>query len=248
MPARVAVVIPWQDTGCEHRAAALAWVTAQYMRTHPSWPIVLSAPPLGPWCKAAAVTPAVAAADADIVIVADADVWTTGTAAAVASIEAGAPWAIPHTNLYRLTREATADVVNGAEPDLRDIEIDRHGHRRPYVGYAGGGTVIALRDTLLDVPLDPRFVGWGQEDMSWALALACLRGQPVRQPDDMVHLWHPPQQRANRKIGSLEGKLLHRRYTNARRDPCAMRALLDEVTDVDRDAHQPAVHAHPPHR
>ena len=242
MPARVAVVIPWQDTGCRYRAAALAWVTAQYMRTHPTWRLVLSVPPLGPWCKAAAVMPAVAASDADIVVVADADVWTTGLAAAVASVEAGAPWAMPHTKVHRLTEQASADVVAGYEPDLANIV------ERAYDGVFGGGVVIAERATMLHTPLDPRFVGWGQEDTSWALALTCLHGPPTREADPLIHLWHPPQQRATRRVGNLVGKRLHRRYADARRDPRAMRALLDEVTHVDHDAHQPAVLADPSHR
>src|SRR5687768_12609226 len=58
-----------------------------------------------PWNKARAVMPAVEDSCADIVVLADADVWTEGLAAAVRAVEQGASWAIPHRHVHRLTEE-----------------------------------------------------------------------------------------------------------------------------------------------
>lgn len=214
----VEVVVPWLP-GCLHRTRAFGYVTTRH--TYP----VTVAHGSSPWVKANAVMPAVAKSTADILIVADADVWCDPTEA-VEAVRLGAPWAKPHRNVYRLTEESTAAFYEGA--DYRDLPLDRDVYR----GIAGGGMVVAKRTTLLDIPLDPRFVGWGQEDESWAVALHTVAGQAYLGTEDMIHLWHPPQPRFSRRKGSPEGWRLMRRYVAARRDPDQMRSLLEEIHDL----------------
>lgn len=184
--------------------------------------------------------PAVAGCDADaIVVVADADVWSDGLQAAIQAVEDGAPWAMPHGLVHRLTEDGTAAVFAGA--DWRSQPTCQ----KPYPGIPGGGVVVARRETLLDVPLDPRFVGWGQEDESWAMALTTLAGAPWRGNADLVHWWHPPQERLCRRRGSVDGWKLRRRYIRARHDTAAMRQLLEEAKDALNSAEQ-ALHDHAP--
>jgi hypothetical protein len=221
----VEVILPFRG-GCEHRARALDWVENGYWQQ--GWDTRVAEAPPGPWCKAAAVNPAVEASDADIVVMADADVWTDGLAEAVRQVEAGAAWAVPHEFVYRLDREATGRLLNGDCPDMppdEPVPLDQPAYR----GLIGGGVVVAPRDVLRSVPLDPRFVGWGQEDESHALALTHLVGDPWRGTAPLIHFWHPPQGRLCRKRGSVEGWQLRRRYLKARRDPAAMRALIEEI-------------------
>lgn len=234
MPA-VEIVVPWRP-GCPYRERAWAWLRPRLERIGR----VCEAPGPDPWVKARAVMPAVAACPGRaIVAVVDADVWCDDLPAAVAAIEAGAGWAIPHDRVHRLTHDATPAVLAGG--DWRDKPLAQ----KPYTGVAGGGIVVARRETLLDVPLDPRFVGWGQEDESWAAALDTLAGPPWRGTAPLVHLWHPPQQRLCRRRGSVEGWHLRRRYFHARDSPAAMRQLLDEALHA-LDAPEPALHDHPP--
>lgn len=234
----VEVIVPWRD-GCRYRERALAWVLGQYRSVHPGWRVTVERAPAGPWRKAIPVTRAAARTGPELVIVADADIWTTGLATAVEQVTAGAAWAIPHTLVHRLTPGCTNDLLAGLDPFLEHDE-------KPYRGVAGGGVIVLPRRTLRDIPLDPRFTGWGQEDVSHAVALTALAGSPVRGTHDLLHLWHPPQPRANRKVGSHEGHVLHRRYLKARRDPALMRALIEEARHDDHRAHQPAVHAGTP--
>lgn len=219
----VTVIVPWRP-GCPHRERAWEWVRAQYARWHPGWHVVEApAPAAGVWCKATAAHPAIRSAPSGVVVVADADVWCDRIDAAVLAVTAGAAaWAIPHRLVHRLTQAATDALIAGAAAEETC--------QRPYTGLEGGGIVVAHRDTLIDVPLDPRFTGWGQEDLSWAMALHTLHGPAWRGTADLIHLWHPPQDRLSRKIGSIAGQQLHRRYVKARRDPALMRALLEEAT------------------
>ena len=216
----VAVLIPWRDAACKHRERALTWVIAQ-LAQH-GWPVVIGRCDEGPWVKAQAVADALSQTQAEVLVVHDADVWCEGLPRAVeAAQEREAAWAVPHTTVRRLTEEATRMLFTGREPQ---------GLAQPvYTGVPGGGATVIRREVYEGCPLDPRFAGWGQEDHSWGWALRTLHGREYRDPAPLIHLWHPPQKRMNRRHGSLEGKALERRYVNARRDPDAMRRLVEEA-------------------
>jgi hypothetical protein len=223
------VLVPYRADGGPRDAA---WV---YMRrwwaiNHPDWQLVEGGCPDGPWRKAVAVADALARADGDLLVVADADVWCPDLSPALASLERGlGRWAIPHQRVYRLTEYATAAVLAGGQ--LPDPPLPRRTHpavAESYTGVVGGGLVVLPADMYRQVPLDPRFAGFGQEDQSWARALDVIAGPPWRGRQPLWHLWHPPQPRISRAIGSVENLALYRRYRAASTTP-AMLALLAEV-------------------
>lgn len=217
------VLVPWRG-GCEHRERAWAYLEEAW------WPqpysLQVCEPPPGPWCKAAALMPAVAEVG-DIVILADADCWTEGIDAAVEAVATGAAdWAMPHLKVHRLTEQGTAAVLAGADPMVQDCE------RPAYEGMPGGGIVVVRRDVLLEVPLDPRFLGWGREDVSWREAMTTLVGKPWQGKARLFHLWHPPQpEQSARRLESRNpaSEALFSRYLAARRKPDQMRALIAEA-------------------
>lgn len=217
----VAVVIPWRG-GCPHRERALTLVRDRWAAYHPSWPVLLGSVSDGLWCKADAVVDALARTDADIIVVADGDVWCDQVAAAVTAVESGAGWAVPHRDVHRLTRDATTAVLGGMDPVMLPVE------QVPYLGVPGGGIVVMPTGTFWSVPLDPRFLGWGGEDEAWGLALEKLAGSPWRGDAPLWHLWHPPQPRRNRHVGSAQNQALLVRYQTVR-TPAGMRALVDEA-------------------
>ncbi len=222
-----AVLIPWRSTDCPHRTRALAFVLSRYAST--GWPVVIGQPPPGPWVKALAVADALTQTQAEILILADADCWTDGLPAAVAAVQEGAAWAIPHRGVHRLNEDATTRYMAG-EP-LDGLPLGE----RAYLGVEGGGIVVVRRDVYEDCPLDARFTGWGSEDESWgAFAMRCLHGPPWRGKAPLVHLFHPPQERATRSFGSMEGRDLRKRYVRAQHDPAAMRRLIQEAGTVAR--------------
>lgn len=230
----VAVVVPFRG-GCPHREHAWSWVRARYEAFYGDLELIEAKAPPGAWCKAAATVPAIAAISAEIVIQADADVWVGGLALeqAIRAVRAGAPWAVPHMQVHRLSKEGTAAVRAGAPWREQRCE------ERPYCGVLGGGVLVARRETLEAVPLDQRFVGWGQEDESQAMALVTLAGEPWRGDADLVHLWHPPAPRWIRRRGSRESWDLRGRYAEARTDPAAMAALIEESRVASATAEHP---------
>lgn len=215
----VDVIIPWRP-GCPHRERALAFVTARYREA--GYPVtVAKTDPSAPWVKAAAVTPAADASSADLLVIADADVWCDGLPDA---IDHCTTWAIPHRHVRRLTPEATCHVYD-------DGDFGGALAEKSYVGKMGGGLVVIRRDLYLDTPLDPRYVGWGREDESWGYALTVLYGHPWRGDLPLWHLWHPPQDRPSRTRGSATSEDLFDRYRRARR-PNDMRQLVHEAKAV----------------
>jgi hypothetical protein len=226
-PTNTLVAIPWQGC-CSHRVAALRWVLSRWLTFGHA--VYVGTVPEPQWIKAKAVDAAVAATDDDILVVADADVWTDGVGEAVELVRAGAPWVVPHDILYRLTAEATASVYAGTA-----LSSDLATDEEPYQGRAGGGMVVLRREVYDDCPLDPRFVGWGHEDEAWALALTRLYGKPARLDYPMWHLWHPPQPRITRGLGSEASEKLYRRYHKAARDADLMRALITEAKAESRE-------------
>ena len=215
---RAAVLLPHRG-GCPHRERALAWVIARHARN--GYPVVVGRHDDGPWVKALAVADALAQTQAEVLIVADGDVWCNGLPAALQQIEDGAKWAIPHRGVHRLTQDSTARMMAGERWDALPLD------ERAYLGVEGGGIAVVRRDVYEDCPLDPRFAGWGSEDESWGFALRVLHGPPARGKSPLVHLWHPPQERARRNFGSLESLDLRKRYARALHNPRVMRALID---------------------
>ena len=202
--ADVSVLVPWRP-GCPHRESAWEWIRSRYATEHPDWEIVEGSCPPGPWVKARAVHDAACRSSGRRLVVADADVWCPDLAPIVAEPH---PVIIPHSFVHRLTPHETQRFMAGGQRPYETVE-------RPRRGMAGGGIVILDRDLYDRCPLDPRFVGWGQEDSSWAAALTALTGKIRRHSRPLYHLWHPPQERLNRATGSVEGRVLERRYREA---------------------------------
>lgn len=216
---RVSVILPFSGT-CPHRERALSWVRARWAQTGHQ---VLIGETAGEWCKARAVSAALPRATGDVLVLADADCWTHGVHEAIRQVQAGAPWAVPHGRVHRLSPAATNLVLAGADPATEMEHAEK-----PYRGFAGGGIVVVPRGLYAEVPLDPRFVGWSGEDESAAHAWTMLAGRPWRGPAALWHLWHPPQPRASRRWGSDTAKALAARYRKAT-TPAQMRQLLDEA-------------------
>lgn len=220
----VSVVVPWSP-GCPHRERAWEFVRARYDGLE----IVTGDSPPGPYNRSAAIVNGARRASGDVLLIADADVFLAGELDQVVAEATRAGWAVPHLLLHRLSPESTDRVLAGADWRGLPLSTDNAQDRRPYKGNETGTMVAVRRDVLLEVPPDVRFVGWGSEDQAWAMALHSIVGAPWRGGDDLVHLWHPPQPRMTRVVGTEENRRLLNRYRRARQSVAAMRSLVDEV-------------------
>ena len=244
----VSVLVPYRPDGAD-RDRAWSYVREWWWHHQPGWEVITGASPDGPWCKALAVADALSRAQGRVLMIADADVFCDpGQLGRLAQLvgEGSLDWAVPHRQVVRLTAAATADVLAGgglpALPNRRRPSASRARPggppliERAYTGREGGGLTVIRRSVYEQIPLDPRFVGWGQEDTSWAVALQVMGARMVRHDHTLWHLWHPPAPRLSlrRGVGSVANLELHHRYLRAV-TPDLMRQLLDEARGVPAD-------------
>lgn len=235
----VSVVIPFRAGGGE-RAAALEWLSGRYGERFPGWELVVAGDDdEGGWSKGVAVARATRRALGRVLVVSDADVWCDDVGDAVGRVAGGeVDWAMPHEPVRRLDAAATGRVLAGVEPDW-EMGLERG----EYQGVRGGGLVVVTREALAAAPLDPRFRGWGTEDIAWGDALRATVGVPWRGTAVLWHLWHPPESRMSPYVGNLESKELGLRYRRARRRTLEMPVLVAEAHDALSAAGVP-LHAH----
>lgn len=228
----VSVVIPWAVADCPHRQRALEWVLARYAEVHPGWQVVLGDDPeaatTGLFSRTTAITRGVAAADGDVLVVIDGDVWCPLDTAVRVVATAGAPWVVPHGLIHRLNAEATELVLDGFRwsPGSLPLSGDNEQDAQPYRGHPGGTALVLGREAWEAAPCDVRFRGWGSEDRAWTLALRTLVGEEWRGHAHLLHLWHPPQPRLSRVTGTKANDELRRLYERAARRPEAMAELV----------------------
>jgi hypothetical protein len=225
----VTVVIPWASTGDPHRDRAFERVKTWWGRLAREdrsrrWRVIVAdTTGVTPWVKAAAVNAGAALTTDGVLIVADADVWTNGVSDALDAVSSGAArWAVPHLLVHRLDEASTRAVL---DTDVLGGVLCR----RPYGGVAGGGIVVLRREDYNMVPLDPRFLGWGQEDQAWGTALTGILGPPWRGSATLWHLWHEPQPKMTPSRGSKDGWTLVSRYWRAAKNPPALHSIIAEI-------------------
>jgi hypothetical protein len=183
-----------------------------------------------PWSKGWAVAAALDGGDEPIIVIADADVLVPPDAlsASITAVADGAPWAMPHGLVYRLSRAATNEVYVGAlvppPHEIGGMLLERDAVPGP----PGGGIVVTTRHAYAESGgIDPRFYGWGGEDISFARALDTLVGPGVRSDAPMWHLYHLRQaRRPGNRAALADSERLANRYLDAAGDPDAMRRLI----------------------
>jgi predicted glycosyltransferase involved in capsule biosynthesis len=106
-------------------------------------------------------------------------------------------WFIPYSYLFRLTPQAT-EILIRSDPHLPyaftqpppDVDIESthgsdHGHK------FGAMAQIMGREAFDHLGgTDPKFRGWGGEDIAFMMALDTLWVMHTKTPNDILHLWH----------------------------------------------------------
>ena len=219
------VIIPWR-AGCPYRKLNLDWIV-NGLESFGHNVILGELEPDQPWSKARAVQAGLAQSTTEHVVISDGDVWSGHLEQAVDML-AHFPYSVPFHEVKRLSPQATGVA-------LMTGDLGGKLQQQAYRGVEGGGLLAISREHYERVPLDPRFVGWGQEDESWGMALSALLGKGWRHTEPLYHLWHPPQERQNRATGSEASRNLRNQYLRARRDLPRMQALVDEARSLLHD-------------
>lgn len=217
------IVIPYRAGGDVHRERAFEFIHEHYRRCHRDCELIVSECPTKEWSKGAAVNEGVARSTGDALILADADSWvgepTIRTAQELLRTDRFPQWIVPHGNVFRLNEAWTQRVYEGSAP--RTTEVVRY----PYMGLVGGGINVLTRQAFDAVNgMDPRFIGWGGEDLCFGIALTTMKYYHYRIGEPLWHLYHPHP--APDLRGSPESEALVALYKAAERKPGPMRELL----------------------
>jgi hypothetical protein len=196
-------------------------VFRRYEQLHPTWRVVFGTT-AGAWSKGAAVADGLKRATGDVVVVADADSFVAKDILEHAvTLAAESPWVMPHRRVFRLSPESTLSLF-----ELGIVDVPGQCRARRHKAPVGGGIVVARREVFDQVCIDPRFVGWGGDDVSFGRALDTLVGLHVQLFGVLYHGHHPDE--PTRQNATAETNALAGRYLEAHGNPAAMRALLDE--------------------
>lgn len=126
---------------------------------------------------------------------------------------------LPYTEVRLLSQDGSEHVHLGTDPSRARVW-----HTNPF---SVGGCVVVSYETWRAVGgWDERFTNWGFEDTAFWAAVDTLFGT-TRHDGTLYDLWHLDK----RGIGSPQwqaGMALCDRYTDARGNPTAMRALIEE--------------------
>ena len=158
-----------------------------------------------PFSKARAVNNAFKRTHGDIIVILDADAYidTKVLEQVAARLRAqrsigNRRWFVPFTHLYRLTKDFTDQILRSDPSDPlvplsppRPSTIESTEGSGP-LNIFGAMCIVLPREAFDAVGgMDPRFIGWGGEDLAFAQALDTIWGPMQTTANDIYHLWHP---------------------------------------------------------
>lgn len=210
------VVVPWRSKGDVHRE--MAWRLAR--DNWSGWDVHTADDGGEPFSRAASINLAVEEHPADVYVVADADVLVPAdqVRAAVELAQSAPGIVLAYDRYAYLSAGGTRYVLDGYRGDWE-----------PFVMFTLGWTVSSClavsHETWETVGgFDPRFRGWGMEDVAFDIACRTLAGPTRRVPGSCWHLWHPTEpERPSENVDLL------RQYEAADGNPDALRALMAHV-------------------
>lgn len=256
---QISLLVPFRaSSNAPHRARIWQWLSRYWKHELPDAEIVIGRSWSKTFSKTEAVNDAASRARGRIFVILDSDTYIRGEvvlrcARAIEDAQRRGikRWYIPYRHLYRLTESSTERVLTSnpcwpyrfpSPPPSDEVEStigSMHGHR------FGAMIQIMPREAFETVGcMDPRFKGWGGEDVAFLRAVDTLYAKHKTVDSDVLHLWHP-------RIGDTvydrmwEGQSrpglnqqLANQYGRATGDRVRMRALVDAGCNREcRDRH-----------
>jgi hypothetical protein len=200
----ITLLIPFRpDT--EYRVKVWEWLRRYWWYELPAAEMVIGEDASVPFSKTAAVNRAFAESNGRIIVILDADCYLPGNVILHCARHIRRAqslkqklWYIPYRRFYRLTEQATEQVLNsgqgsplwfGDPPPAWATEETRNSN---YGHWFGALIQIMPAEAFIAAGgMDERFHGWGGEDISFMTAVDTLYAPHRTTPNGVQHLWHP---------------------------------------------------------
>jgi glycosyltransferase involved in cell wall biosynthesis len=241
----ISLLVPFTGDGAE-RERNWHWLRAYWRESLPLAQIVEVASYERPFCKTAAVNEAFSRSSGDVVAILDADAYLDACTLLKAAWEIRADrrnWFVPYQRMYRLTERVTSLVVESdpddpltlTDPPPAGAWISENGQSTGH--WYGALCQIMPREAFEAVKgMDPRFRGWGGEDVSLMHSIDTLYSRHKTLNAPAYHLWHRSTsagtgnaaKRWDGQPRAVMNSQLTSRYSKAFNDPEAMRRLISE--------------------
>jgi len=219
----ISVVIPFRGDKGGPREQAFHWCRAYWGAHLPGSEFLWADSGHEPFHRAASINRGVAAAQGNVVIVADADTVVSNVIGLFVALE-GTPWVIGYSEeaYYALDAERTARLLD------RSPKLRLPPHPPSALGITSWSGVVGFwRDRFIG--FDERFTDWGHEDNAFVAAMDTMSGSHARVDGYAFHLHHP-RGLEWASPGIKDREALAKRYEAARGDVAAMRALMAEAS------------------
>lgn len=246
----ITLLMPFRSTD-EFRLRVFEWVLKYYQCHLPGAEIIIGHDDHTPFSKTTAFNDAASRAknrnDIFVLIDADAYIDTDIILECAQNIRKARRqgkrlWYIPYRHFYRLTQRASEIVLrhnpcdnyiyDEKPPQIAidgDVSSESHGH------WWGALIQIMPREAFEMVGgMDPRFHGWGGEDVAFMRAVDTLYARHKTLNRFVLHLWHPfiktdwKLRKWEGQGSAKENEILANRYYAAFMDPRRMRNLVSE--------------------
>jgi hypothetical protein len=247
----ISLLIPFRDDDGT-RTPAYEWLLKYWAAHLPEAQIVTGTSVSTPFSKTQAFNDARSRATGDIIALIDADCYLDSQVLVQCAKNIRRDrmlgkrlWYIPYRHFYRLNERTTAHILasNPASPVIipsppSAADIDNTPEQASH-GHWWGAMVQVMPVQAFDLVggTDPRFTGWGGEDVAFMRALDTLWCKHRTTPNQVLHLWHHAIQ-AEHKLKVWHGQdsghsndALAWRYYAAFGDPRRMRRLVNEYQD-----------------
>jgi len=247
---QISLLVPFRASASSpHRTRLWSWLRTYWQYELPDAEVVIGTSTNPSFSKTEALNDAAKKAHGRIFVLLDSDAYLRGDTIlrAARAIEESARrgqnrWFIPYRRLYRLVEASTELILNSdpkwpvrlpsppAAEDVESMTTATYGH------HFGAMVQIMPREAFESVGgMDPRFEGWGGEDVAFVRAVDTLFGKHKTLNAEVLHLWHPSiGHNASNKMWEGQNRPgmnghLASRYHRATGDPQRMRALVEEA-------------------
>jgi predicted glycosyltransferase involved in capsule biosynthesis len=240
---KISLLIPFSSTD-PIRQRNLKYLLRYWKQELPEAEIIIGESKSEIFSKNEALNNAVSKAKGNILVIMDADAYTSADAIRecaknIIEYRSEHLWYVPYRKLYRINEAFTNNLLKHPpyNPDylnLSDKDLDNPGDPINYGHKYGAMSMMFHRDAYkLLGKFDERFNGWGGEDICLLRALDTLYGKHKTYNNSIYHLWHPMYGEKYNRMWEGQTKLginwdLSKRYAKALYKPSDMRKIINE--------------------